>query len=301
MFQGSMVALVTPMTKSGDIDDDAMLRLIDWHCEAGTDGLVILGSTGEAATLTAKERERIISQTVKRVNGLIPVIAGSGTNATQTTLDYTQQAKDLGVDAALICTPYYNKPTQAGLLAHFSAAADLGLPIILYNVPSRTAVDLLPETVISLAKHEYIVAIKESHSLERCLILLDLCDDDFLIISGDDANALPCIEAGGMGVISVAANIVPDLMHACIEAALSAEMPTALLLEEKMRPLFDALFVESNPIPVKYCLNRMGKIQPILRLPLTPLSLAYHTKLDTVLDNLGLLKGQKMPMGAKHG
>lgn len=288
MFQGAMVALVTPMTATGDIDVNALLGLVEWHCDAGTDAIVIAGSTGEAATLTAEERALLIRETVRQVKGRIPVIAGTGTNSTKSTVELTRQAKDAGADAVLICTPYYNKPTQAGLIAHFTAAADVGLPVILYNIPSRTAVDLLPETVVLLSQHPQIIAIKESHSLERCLTLLDLCDGDFDIISGDDANALPCIEAGGVGVISVASNIAPQLMHECIEAALSEDMAGARMLEDKLRPLFVSLFVETNPIPVKYCLSRMGKIHNTLRLPLTPLSAPYHATLDKALAQLGV-------------
>lgn len=288
MFQGAMVALVTPMTATGEIDVSALLNLVEWHCDAGTDAIVIAGSTGEAATLTAEERALLIRETVSQVKGRIPVIAGTGTNCTQSTVELTRQAKDAGADAVLICTPYYNRPTQAGLIAHFTAAADVGLPVILYNIPARTAVDLLPETVVTLSQHPHIVAIKESHSLERCLALLDLCDGDFDIISGDDINALSCIEAGGVGVISVVSNIAPQLVHECIEAALSDDMAGARLLEEKLKPLFGILFVETNPIPAKYCLSRMGRIHNTLRLPLTPLSAPYHATLDKALAQLGV-------------
>lgn len=291
MFQGAMVALITPMTDAGDIDINALISLVEWHCDAGTDAIVVAGSTGEAATLTPEERKLIITETVKQVKGRIPVIAGTGTNDTKSTVALTQQAKEAGADAVLVCTPYYNKPTQAGLIAHFTAAADVGIPVILYNIPSRTAVDMLPETVVALSKHPHIIAIKESHSLARCLALLDICDEDFDIISGDDANALPCIEAGGVGVISVVSNIVPQLMHDCIEAALSDDMAGAKILETRMRPLFETLFIETNPIPVKYCLSRMGKICNTLRLPLTPLSVPHHAALDKVLGQLGVVHG----------
>lgn len=288
MFQGSMVALVTPMKASGALDIDALRHLVEWHCDAGTDAIVVAGSTGEAATLSPADRTALIRETVAQVKGRIPVIAGTGTNSSQSTVELTQQAKAEGVDGVLVCTPYYNRPTQDGMIAHFTAAADVGVPLILYNIPPRTAIDLLPETVLKLSEHPSIVAIKESHSLERCLTLLERCPDDFDIISGDDANALACIEAGGVGVISVVANIMPDLMHACIEAALSDDMAGAKQLETRMKPLYTALFVETNPIPVKYCLSRMGKIHNTLRLPLTSLSPSHQAFLDDMLIDLGV-------------
>jgi 4-hydroxy-tetrahydrodipicolinate synthase len=283
MFQGSMVALVTPMLENGEIDYPALQQLIDWHIQSNTDAIVALGSTGEAATLTFKEREQVIIQTVKQVDGRVPVIVGTGTNATAQTLDLTRQAALLGADAALVVAPYYNRPTQKGLIAHYETLLDANFPIILYNVPSRTAVDIHLETVLTLAKHKNIIGIKESSTLERIMTLLETAPDDFLIISGDDINALEAVKAGAVGVISVAANIVPGPLHALIMAGRAGDLEHAQAIHDRLLPLFQGLFLETNPIPVKWALKQMDKIESGIRLPLEELDVQYHLSLGALL------------------
>jgi 4-hydroxy-tetrahydrodipicolinate synthase len=283
MLHGSMVALVTPMHASGEIDFPALHRLIDWHVEAHTDAIVILGSTGEAATLTFKERELVIAQTVKHVDGRVPVIVGTGTNSTAQTLDLTRQASMLGASAALVVAPYYNRPTQRGLIAHYETLLDAEFPIILYNVPSRTSVDILPETVLTLAQHRFILGIKESSTLERIMTLLETAPDRFLIISGDDINALEAVKAGAVGVISVAANVVPEALHALISAAREGDLERAERIHQSHLALFNGLFVETNPIPVKWALHQLGKIEAGIRLPLQELSVQYRDPLGALL------------------
>jgi 4-hydroxy-tetrahydrodipicolinate synthase len=284
MLHGSMVALVTPMHASGEIDFPALHRLIDWHVDAHTDAIVVIGSTGEAATLSFKERELIITQTVKHVDGRVPVIVGTGTNCTAQTLDLTRQASMLGASAALVVAPYYNRPTQSGLIAHYETLLDAEFPIILYNVPARTSVDILPETVLTLAQHKDIIGIKESSTLERIMLLLETAPDRFLIISGDDINALEAIKAGAVGVISVAANVVPAALHALVSAAREGDLDRAQQIHEKHLALFNGLFVETNPIPVKWALHHWGKIEAGIRLPLQELSVQYRDPLGALLS-----------------
>lgn len=284
MLQGSMVALVTPMLENGEIDYPSLQSLLDWHIDASTDAIVVLGSTGEAATLSFKEREQVITQTVKHVDGRVPVIVGTGTNATAQTLDLTRQASLLGATAALVVAPYYNRPTQTGLIAHYETLLDADFPIILYNVPSRTSVDILPETVLTLAKHKNIIGIKESSTLARIMTLLETAPDHFLIFSGDDFNALEAVKAGAAGVISVAANVVPQAMHAMMTAARAGDLEHAQAIHDRLLPLFQALFLETNPIPVKWALHHMGKIESGIRLPLQQLAVQYQLPLSAVLD-----------------
>lgn len=284
MLHGSMVALVTPMHASGEIDYPALHRLIDWHVQAHTDAIVVLGSTGEAATLSFKERELVITQTVKHMDGRMPVIVGTGTNCTSQTLDLTRQAALLGADAALVVSPYYNRPTQRGLIAHYETLLEAELPIILYNVPSRTAGDILPETVLALAKHKGIIGIKESSTLGRIMTLLETAPEHFLIFSGDDINALEAVKAGAAGVISVAANLVPEALHALMAAAREGDLVRAEAIQAELLPLFNAIFVETNPIPVKWALQHLGKIESGIRLPLQPLDVQYHLALTAVID-----------------
>lgn len=283
MFHGSIVALVTPMLPSGEIDFPALLDLLDWHIAAHTDAIVVLGSTGEAATLSFKEREQVITAAVKHIDGRVPLIVGTGTNCTAQTLDLTRQASMLGADAALVVAPYYNRPTQRGLVAHYEALLEAHFPIILYNVPSRTSVDILPETVLHLAQHEAIVGIKESSTLERIMTLLETAPKDFLIISGDDINALEAVKAGAVGVISVAANVAPEALHALMSAAHAGELALAQGLHDKLLPLFKGLFVETNPIPVKWALYHLGKIDRGIRLPLQELDVQYRGPLEGIL------------------
>lgn len=274
MFRGSLVALVTPMTESGDVDHVAFGRLLDWHARQGTDGIVIAGTTGESPTVTAAEAAELLQIAVQRIGGRMPVIAGTGGNSTAESIERTRAACELGVDGVLVVTPYYNRPPQEGLYRHFSLVADASsVPLILYNVPSRTACDLLPETVERLSFHPQIIGIKEATgSIERGAEILGRCGDDFLLLSGDDATCRELIGAGAQGVITVTGNVAPRLMHEMVEAALSGDQGGARELDERLAGLHTALFIESNPIPVKWALGRLGLIGPGIRLPLVPMA-----------------------------
>lgn len=290
MFHGSLVALVTPMMETGEVDYSALEHLTAWHLEKGTDGIVVLGTTGESPTIEPAERQQIITQVVSQVNQKIPVIIGTGANATQHTIALTQQAMELGADAVLLVTPYYNKPTQEGLFQHYKAVAKaVPIPQILYNVPSRTACDLLPETVKRLGVFSNIVALKEATGdLDRLKTLLDLdCQMDML--SGVDANVLEFILMGGKGVISVTANVAPEWMHNLAKAALEGDRAEAEKWNNKLMPLNESLFIETNPIPTKWVLSKMGRIAPGIRLPLTPLSAKYHAQLESVMHQANLI------------
>ena len=280
MFHGSLVALVTPMKANGDIDYPNLERLVAWHLENETDGLVVLGTTGESATIEPDERAKIIAQVVSQVNEKISVIIGTGTNATVHAIELTRQAMEAGADAALLVTPYYNKPTQEGLFQHYKTIAKaVPIPQILYNVPSRTGCDLMPETVARLSQLSNIVALKEATpDVNRLKRLLELeCSMDML--SGDDATAMEFILAGGKGVVSVAANIMPKAMHRMCGAALKGDRKSSEELNKKLEILYQHLFVESNPIPAKWVLAEMGLIEAGIRLPLTPLDKKYHDDL----------------------
>lgn len=273
MFRGSLVALVTPMTESGDVDTVAFGRLLDWHVQQGSDGIVVAGTTGESATVTAGEAAELLQIAVQRVGGRMPVIAGTGSNSTAESVERTRAACELGVDGVLVVTPYYNRPPQEGLYRHFSVVADAAsVPLILYNVPARTACDLLPETVERLAAHPQIIGIKEATgSIERGRDILARCGDDFLLLSGDDASCRELVHAGAQGVITVTGNVAPRLMHEMMEAALAGDADTARELDGRLAGLHTALFVEPNPIPVKWALQRLGMIGPGIRLPLVEL------------------------------
>lgn len=285
MFRGSMVALVTPMRGEGDIDFDALDRLIEWHIASGTDAIVAVGTTGESATLDFQEHCTVIAHTVKTAAGRIPIIAGTGANATREAIHLTQCAQQAGADACLLVTPYYNKPTQEGLFQHYRAVAEaVDIPQILYNVPGRTAVDLAPATVERLADIKTIVGLKEAlGQRERTQELVRRVGGRLDLYSGDDATALEFLTLGGQGVISVTANVAPERMHAMCSAALNGDLEQARSLNATLDPLHHKLFVEANPIPVKWALARMGKIPTGIRLPLTPLSAACHAE---VLDAL---------------
>jgi len=287
MFKGCLVALVTPMHKDGSIDYDSFARLLDWHCEQGTDGIVVLGTTGESATISDKERSELVRLSVARLKGKIPVIVGTGANATSHAIELTKNAHALGADAALLVTPYYNKPTQEGLFQHYSAVAKaVNIPQILYNVPSRTACDLLPKTVARLSALSNIVGVKEATgSIERLKELKALnIPMDFL--SGDDSTALEFMLTGGDGVISVVANVAPKLTHQMCRAALSGDVAGAKSIDQKLSPLYKSLFAESNPIPTKWALEKMGLIQSGIRLPLTALDPAYHAQVESAMQLL---------------
>jgi 4-hydroxy-tetrahydrodipicolinate synthase len=274
MFSGSMVAIVTPMTGEGDLDWPAWDRLLDFHMREGSDGIVVAGTTGESPALSLAEIEELTRRAVARCRGRLKVIVGAGTNSTQSTISRTRTLSRLGVDAVMLVTPYYNKPPQEGLYKHFAAAADASAaPVILYNVPSRTAVDLLPTTVARLARHPRIVAIKEAvASLSRARDILSQCPSEFDLLSGDDASGLDFMSAGGRGVVSVTANVAPRRMHDVCKAALAGDLSGARSIDASLQPLHRDLFVEANPIPVKWAVARMGLIGNAVRLPLVELS-----------------------------
>ncbi len=283
MLRGSLVALVTPMsgpanTVNSAIDWPRLRDLVDWHLQEGTHGIVAVGTTGESATLDMAEHKAVIKAVVDQVNGKIPVIAGTGANSTSEALELTQSAKDVGADACLLVTPYYNKPTQEGLFLHFAEIAKrVNIPQVLYNVPGRTAVDMLPETVLRLAELNNIAGIKEATgNLERAKQLVDAAPAGFDVLSGDDATAKDFMLLGGVGNISVTANVAPKLMAQMCEAALAKDSVTANTINQQLSLLNKALFIESNPIPVKWALQQMGLIEGGIRLPMTSLASACH-------------------------
>jgi 4-hydroxy-tetrahydrodipicolinate synthase len=291
MFQGSLVALVTPMREDGAIDEGAMQRLIDFHVDNHSDALVAVGTTGESATLNEEEHCQLLRRTVEMAAGRIPVIAGTGANSTREAIDLTRCAMDAGVDACLLVTPYYNKPTQEGLYRHYRAVAEaVPVPQILYNVPGRTAVDMLPETVERLAPVDNIIGIKEATSdMERARRLIASCGDRLDIYSGDDATAMELMLLGGKGNISVTANVAPQAMHDMCAAALAGDRATASAINAPLEGLHEGLFVESNPIPVKWALAEMGLIPAGIRLPLTPLASEYHETVRQALRQAGIV------------
>lgn len=286
MFHGSLVALITPMHEEGSIDFPALEKLVDWHIENKTDGLVILGTTGESATVEHHERNKMIRAVIERVNHRIPVIVGTGTNVTKQSIELTQEAMELGADAVLLVTPYYNKPTQEGLYQHYRAIAKaVPIPQILYNVPGRTCCDLLPETVARLAEFANIIGLKEATgNLDRFKQLLDLnIKMDFF--SGDDATAMEFMLMGGKGVISVAANVVPREFHELCVAARKKDRENAEKINATLLDLYRVLFIETNPIPTKWILEKMGLIHSGIRLPLTPLSAQHHAAVELGLPH----------------
>lgn len=292
MIQGSLVALVTPMQADGEIDWPALERLVDFHLENGTDGLVATGTTGEPSTLSFDEHFAVIKRVVEQVNGKIPVIAGTGSNSTKEAIELTLYANKVGADYCLLNTPYYNKPTQEGLYLHYKAVAEKSdLPIILYNVPGRTAVDMHNETVLRLSEVDKIVGIKDATGdLERGKFLIEsLKGSDFIVVSGDDATACELILMGGKGNISVTANVAPKQMKEMCDAALAGDASLAHQINTRLMPLHTGLFVESNPIPTKWALNAMGLIDVGIRLPLTPLSTKYHPTVSEALQIAGIL------------
>ena len=291
MIQGSLVALVTPMSEEGSVDFESLRRLVDWHVQQGTDAIVAVGTTGESATLDESEHCEVIRRVVEYVSGRIPVIAGTGANSTSEAITLTRCAKEVGADACLLVTPYYNKPTQEGLYLHYKAIAEaVDIDQILYNVPGRTACDMLPETVGRLAELDNIVGVKEATGdLDRVEVLRELCGDDFALYSGDDATAREFILRGGNGDVSVTANVVPALMHRMCMAALEGDAGLAADLDGELAPLHVNLFVEANPIPVKWALAEMGMIPKGIRLPLTPLSESAQPPLRDAMAQAGLL------------
>lgn len=291
MFQGSMVALVTPMHPDGQVDDAALARLVEWHVEQGSDALIAMGTTGESATLDEAEHCAVVRRVVELAAGRIPVIAGTGSNSTREAIELTRCAQQAGADAALLVTPYYNKPTQEGLYLHHKAVAEaVDIPQILYNVPGRTAVDMLPETVARLAPIDNIIGIKEATGdIERGRAIVQSCGPDFELYSGDDATALELILAGARGDISVTANVAPRAMHEMCAAALGGDRAAASAINDRLQPLHEKLFVESNPIPVKWALHDMGLIGTGIRLPLTVLSEPFHAVVHAALQQAGVV------------
>jgi 4-hydroxy-tetrahydrodipicolinate synthase len=274
MFKGSIPALVTPMREDGSLDLDAWDRLLDFHVAEGTDGVVVGGTTGESPTLETAELETLVRRARLRTSGKLPILAGSGTNSTSKSVELSRAAEAAGADGLLVVTPYYNRPTQEGLYRHFTAIADaVDLPVVLYNVPGRTACDLLPETVVRLSKHPRIVGIKEATGdLSRAESILGTAKPGFLLLSGDDPTAAELMRRGACGVISVTANVAARAMHDMCAAALAGRHTEAAGISEKLMPLHLAMFVEANPIPVKWAVARLGLIGPTLRLPMTRLS-----------------------------
>ena len=285
-MQGSIVALVTPMCAEGIIDWEAHERLVQWHVESGTAGVVPMGTTGESATLNTKEHLEVISRTIELADGRISVVAGTGSNSTEETLHQTKAAESLGADACLLVTPYYNRPTQEGLYAHFKAVAETTTaPLILYNVPSRTGCDLLPETIGRLSSIEGIVGIKEaSGKIERVSEIRSVSASDFFILSGEDALTLEMMNNGAVGTISVTANVLPKAMAEFCHSFLSGNIERATEIDEVLQSVHEILFIESNPTPAKWALHQMGIIQEGIRMPLLPLSPRYRSELKKRID-----------------
>ena len=291
MFRGSIVALITPMHEDGRVDDEALARLVDWHIAEGTAAIVSVGTTGESATLDEEEHCAVIRRTVELAAGRIPVIAGTGANATTEAVRLTRAAKDVGADAALLVTPYYNKPTQEGLYLHYKAVAEaVELPQILYNVPGRTACDMTPETTARLSKLPNIVGLKDATGdLARLPRLRDLCGPDFALYSGDDATGCEFLLRGGDGVISVTNNVAPRLMARMCAAALGGDRCTAMDLNAMLDPLHHELFVQSNPIPVKWAVSELGLAPKGIRLPLTWLSEDLQPRVRQAMRHAGIV------------
>ena len=289
MFQGSFLALVTPFKQDCSIDFDAYARLIDFHIDQGSAGIVPCGCSGEAATLSHEEQQQCIAFVTERVAGRIPVIAGTGSNNTAEAVRLTKFAKEAACDGALLITPYYNKPTPAGQIAHYRAVAEAAeLPIVLYNVPGRTGTRMLPETIAEMRKIPHIESIKEAcGSVDQVAQILARCDIN--VLSGDDALTLPMIAVGAKGVISVAANVVPAKSSALCAAANEGDFETARKLHYELLPLFGALFLETNPMPVKAALAKMGLIENVLRMPLVSMTVESAARLDPILKQLDLI------------
>ena len=293
MLKGSLVALVTPFDDHNRVDYAALKRLIDFHVAEGSDGLVVAGTTGESATLATDEHIELIARAVEIADGRLPIIAGTGSNSTAQTVALSVAVRDTGIFGYLLVVPYYNKPVQEGMFRHFSAVADaVDKPVMLYNVPGRTASDLLPETVARLAKHENIRAIKEATgNIDRLRDIQALVPAEFGLFSGDDFTVLPFIEQGGHGVVTVSGNVVPAQMAELCRLASAGEIDAAKAIDDRLQPLNTALFLESNPIPVKWAVSQMGLISPHIRLPLTGFSKQYHDQMRAAMSGAGLETG----------
>ncbi|ENU44860.1 4-hydroxy-tetrahydrodipicolinate synthase [Acinetobacter seifertii] len=290
-IQGSIVAIVTPMLKDGGVDWKGLEKLVEWHIEQGTNSIVAVGTTGEASTLSMEEHTQVIKEIIRVANKRIPIIAGTGANSTREAIELTKAAKDLGADAALLVTPYYNKPTQEGLFQHYKAVAEaVELPLILYNVPGRTGVDLSNDTAVRLAEIPNIVGIKDATGdVPRGKALIDALNGKMAVYSGDDETAWELMLLGADGNISVTANIAPKAMSEVCAVAIAKDEPQAKTLNNKIANLHNILFCESNPIPVKWALHEMGLIDTGIRLPLTPLAEQYREPLRNALKDAGII------------
>jgi len=290
VFTGSLVALVTPFDEHNRVDYAALKRLVEFHVNEGSDGLVIAGTTGEAATLSRNEHVELIARAVELVDGRLPVIAGTGSNSTAQTIDLSLAVADSGIDAHLLVVPYYNKPTQDGMLQHFSMIADaVSKPVMLYNVPGRTGADMLPATVARLATHGNIFGIKEATgNIDRLRSIQEQVDDDFMLYSGDDFTVREFLECGGHGVVTVSGNVVPAAMSRLCALVRNGELQAAKELDDSLQPLNTALFIESNPIPVKWAVSHMGLIAPYMRLPMTVFAEQYHDQMRAALAIAGV-------------
>ena len=294
MFQGSMVAIVTPFA-NGVVAEDKLRDMVEFQIENGTDAIVPCGTTGESSTLDYVEHDTVVRIVVEQVNGRVPVIAGVGSNSTREAIEITRHAKELGADGALLVAPYYNKPSQEGLFLHYQAIADaVALPQVLYNVPGRTGVNLLPETVARLAVHPHIVAIKEATgSLQQASEVLALCGENITVLSGDDFITLPMLACGAKGVISVTANIMPREVASLVHAFFAGDLAEARRLHLYLMKINSAMFLETNPVPVKTGVSLMGWCRDEVRLPLSPLAEANRAKLTATMQEYGLIEGQK--------
>jgi 4-hydroxy-tetrahydrodipicolinate synthase len=291
VFTGSLVALVTPFDGNNRVDYASLKRLIDFHVEQGSNGLVIAGTTGESATLARSEHIELIARAVEIAAGRLPIVAGTGSNSTAQTVDLSRAVADTGIDAYLVVVPYYNKPVQEGLYQHFTVVADaLEKPIMMYNVPGRTVADLLPETIARLAQHENIFGIKEATGdIDRLRAIQDLVADGFMFYSGDDFTLLPFIEQGGHGVVTVSGNVVAAKVATLCRLALGGRADEAQALDGTLQALNKMLFVESNPIPVKWAVSQMGLMEEHIRLPLTPFSAQYHEAMRAAMSAAGVV------------
>lgn len=286
MITGSIVALVTPMNEDGSLDLESLERLVEHHINSGTDAIVSVGTTGESSTLSHEEHRVVIQKTLEFAKGRIPVVAGTGSNSTAEAVELTEAACDVGADACLLVVPYYNKPNQEGLYKHFKTIAESSstMPLILYNVPSRTSVDLHNDTVVRLSQIDNIVGIKDATAdIERGRRLIENTSEDFVSYSGQDTAALDLMLAGGKGTISVTANVAPSLMHQMCEAAVAGDEEKAVELNDKLAPLHEAVFIDSNPIPAKWCVSQQGHIKNCLRLPLVPLASEHYDRVRAAM------------------
>ena len=290
MFKGSIVALITPMRPDGAVDEQALADLVAWHVDEGTAAVVPVGTTGESPTLTHDEHRRVVAVAIEAAAGAVPVIAGAGSNSTAEAVALATHAKEAGASACLVVTPYYNKPTQEGLFLHFQAVAQVGLPIIIYNIPSRSVVDMSVDTMARLARLPAIIGVKDStQNLVRPLLTRRACGAGFVQLSGEDATAVAFLAAGGDGCISVTANVAPSLLAEMHSAWQAGHPDRAIAIQDSLVPLHEALFCETNPAPVKYAMHLLGRAEPICRLPIAPLSAAARVEVERAMAELGLL------------